>query len=295
MQRSPLWEVKPFRAAAFSLIEIMVAVSLLALIIVGLLAMFYQVQRAFRAGTAQVDILEGGRATMSVLTRDLQEMASTRFDGSMNFLVVPSEFTRRPPDSATVQRLPSSALRDNYLRDFCFLSRANDEWIATAYRVAGSATGVGTLYRMQVRRTNDSNPLISEQVIRDLSWMVATSRVDHTNFHQVVDGVVHLWADAYTGDGLLSSNAFFHVAGQASTLSYGFTNRALPAFVDLELAILEPGAVEKFRARLDSAAPDTPTPQATTFLEKQIGRTHFFRQRVAIKAGRNAANLQPVP
>jgi hypothetical protein len=210
----------------------------------------------------------------------------------MNFLIVPSELGTRPADATTAQRLPSGVLRDNYLRDFCFLSKVNDEWIARAYRVADSATGVGTLYRMEVRRTNDSNPLINEVIIRDLSWLVSTSRVDHTNFHQVVDGVVHLWADAYSVDGVLSSNAFFRVAGQASTMSYGFTNRALPAFVDLELALLEPGAVEKFRARLDPGN-GPPSVRATKFLETQIGRTHFFRQRVAIKAGRAAANEQP--
>ena len=54
----------------------MVAVSLLAVIIVGLLAMFYQTQRAFRSGIAQVDVLEGGRATLDLISRELQEMTA---------------------------------------------------------------------------------------------------------------------------------------------------------------------------------------------------------------------------
>ena len=261
------------------MIEIMVAVSLLALIIVGLLAMFYQVQRAFRAGTAQVDVLEGGRAVMSVLTREMLEMTPTRTDGSANLLIVPS----RLPDTSSGQRLPSQAVRDNYLRDISFISKVNDEWIGTAYRIREAASGVGTLCRMVVRRTNESNPFINEQVIRDLSWLISTSRVDHTNFHQVVDGVVHFWVDPYTPEGLLSSNAFFQLAGQGTTLSYGFTNRLLPAYVDVELAVLEPSTVAKFRARMIPGDP-TPPARATAFLEKQIGRTHVFRQRVAIKA-----------
>ena len=72
---------------AFSLIEIMVAVSLLAVIIVGLLAMFYQVQRAFRAGTAQSDIMEGGRATMSLIVRDLQDMAPSNLQFATNCII----------------------------------------------------------------------------------------------------------------------------------------------------------------------------------------------------------------
>jgi len=275
------------RLLAFSMIEIMVAVSLLAVIIVGLLAAFYQVQRAFRIGTAQVDILESGRATMSILGRELQAMAPTQIDTAMNFLVTPSP-TLSSLDAFTPQKLPSNAVRENYLRDICFLSKENDEWVGTAYRIRDSATGVGTLCRMEERRNVDSNPLINEQIIRELSWLVSTSRVDHTNFHQVADGVVHLWADAYTVDGVLSSNAFFRLAGQASTLSVGFTNRLLPAFVDLELGILEPSAVAKFRARLDQPG-NVVTPRATEYLERQIGRTHVFRQRVAIRAGTAAA------
>ena len=114
------------RLLAFSMIEIMVAVSLLAVIIVGLLAAFYQVQRAFRIGTAQVDILESGRATMSILSRELQGMAPTHTDTAMNFLVMPSEPTLRSPDAFTPQKLPSNAVRENYLRDICFLSKEND-------------------------------------------------------------------------------------------------------------------------------------------------------------------------
>src|SRR5436309_8858412 len=45
--------------AGFSLLEMMVAVTLLAIIIVGLLSMFYQTQRAFRQGSTQSDVLEG--------------------------------------------------------------------------------------------------------------------------------------------------------------------------------------------------------------------------------------------
>jgi len=203
---------------------------------------------------------------MSVLSRQLLELTPTRVDGVMNLLIVPS----RLPDTAKGQRLPSQAVRDNYLRDMCFISKVNDEWIGTAYRVRDAASGVGTLCRMVVRRTNDSNPFINERLISDLSWLVSTSRVDHTNFHQVVDGVVHFWADPYTIEGGFTHN-------------YGFTNRLLPAYIDLELAVLEPSAVAKFRARMAPGVLN-PTPAATAYLEKQIGRTHVFRQRVAIKA-----------
>src|SRR5205807_126156 len=58
---------------AFSLIEILVVVALLTVIILGLLAMFHQVQKAFRESMTQVDVLEAGRATLDKLGRELSE------------------------------------------------------------------------------------------------------------------------------------------------------------------------------------------------------------------------------
>src|SRR5262249_44712767 len=52
----------------FSLLEMMVAVTLLLVIIAALLTMFYQTQRAFRLSATQVDVLEAGRAAMELLT-----------------------------------------------------------------------------------------------------------------------------------------------------------------------------------------------------------------------------------
>ena len=99
---------------------------------------------------------------------------------------------------------------------------------------------------------------------------LATPRIN-TNFHQVLDGVVHFNAEAYDTNGMIFSNAFFGAG-------YGFTNSMLPAYVDVELAILEPGAVAKFRARAQ-----TSLLRATNYLADQSGRTHVFRQRVAVK------------
>jgi len=48
----------------FSLIEMMVAVSLMLVIVIGLFAMFSQAQRALKMATTQVDVMEPGRATM---------------------------------------------------------------------------------------------------------------------------------------------------------------------------------------------------------------------------------------
>src|SRR5947207_12610645 len=66
--RTSDFEFRSPGSPGFSLIEIMVTVSLLTFIILGLLLMFNQTQRAFRTGMTQTDVLEAGRATMDMLS-----------------------------------------------------------------------------------------------------------------------------------------------------------------------------------------------------------------------------------
>ena len=56
-----------------------------------------------------------------------------------------------------------------------------------------------------------------------------------------------------------------------------FMSNALPAFVELELGVLEPVALKQYQALTDSPA------AAATFLKKQPSKVHLFRQRVPIR------------
>ena len=66
--------VSRFTCPAFTLVEILVTVALLSFIILGLFAMFNQVQRAFRSSMNQVDQLEAGRAVTEMLPRELEQI-----------------------------------------------------------------------------------------------------------------------------------------------------------------------------------------------------------------------------
>jgi len=254
----------------FSLLEIMVAVALLALIIVGLLAMFYQVQRAFRSGTAQVDVMEGGRATTSLIVREVQEAAATQLAGAPNMAVVPpmknAANTLAVADSFA-QSLPGGETRQNVLRDFFFISKVNDEWVGTAYRISNAVSGVGTLYRF-VERTNLAN--LPSLITKLTTWNPYNYP---NNFRRVMDGVVHFTVDFYETNGV-----FFTDNSYPRDFVYSATNNIMPAYVDLELAVLEPIPLEKFRYRYDA----NPV-QAGTYLANQAARTHVFRQRVPIR------------
>src|SRR5262249_37093152 len=58
----------------FSLIEILVVVALMTIIILGLLLMFQQTQRAFTQSMTQSDVLANGRAVMDLIPREVEQM-----------------------------------------------------------------------------------------------------------------------------------------------------------------------------------------------------------------------------
>src|SRR3954466_10274045 len=112
------------RAGAFSLVEVMVAVGLLAFIIVGLLAMFYQTQRAFRSSATQTDVLEAGRATMQFIRQDLQDMHMAGHPLVTNFLLRVS-----PGPVITFPLPPNKASGDNLTaerHDITFIQKISD-------------------------------------------------------------------------------------------------------------------------------------------------------------------------
>ena len=67
------------RRRAFSLVELMVVMTLLSLIVLALMQVFSATQRAFRASVTQTDVLEGGRAVTSLIGADRK---STRLNSS---------------------------------------------------------------------------------------------------------------------------------------------------------------------------------------------------------------------
>lgn len=295
---------------AFSLIEIMVGVALIGVILVGLLAMFYQVQRAFRAGTAQADILEGGRAVMSLLVRDLHEMSSANVDLVTNCIITASSGA-----FVTAQDLVSGNQRVNFMQDLVFLSRNNDDWSGTAYRLSNSVSGVGVLYRVVTNSFNQTLPLDQAVMVSNTFALVRASFPDqnpnrNTNFSRVLDGVVSLTITPYdtngvpyinndptrlpaATDGVGRTNGVIHVVNPDF---FAFFSNAMPAYLDIELSVLEPATLTKFYAQWDmdvtKNGPNGPPERATNYLARHIGQTHVFRQRVAIRPSATELNAR---
>jgi prepilin-type N-terminal cleavage/methylation domain-containing protein len=295
MKPSHPWRFPALRQRAFSLLEMLVAVTLLTVIIVGLLAMFYETQRAFRTAATQEDVLEAGRATMQLISRELQELSPSGISNVVNFAVT--------NESTIAQPLPGGGTWVNFLQDLMILTRRNDEWSGIAYQVSdpelGPSTlglGVGTLYRFTTNSSAAGMPYVSQE-----TWLAA--RGNHTDYHRIADGIVHFRLTAYDQNGLLlgPTNGVDTAIIPNGTCticddnfcpcSYIFWNTDLPAYVDLELGVLEPKALAQFRAKFN---PNNVVP-AKNFLVTQAGKVHLFKQRIPIRSAQGILPLANVP
>ncbi len=252
---------RPRGERALTLLEMMVAMSLLLIIVLGLYAMFDQTQRAFRGGLTQTDVLEAQRAAMDIMTRDLEQSrplpaatGCTNFYTELNPFLVPLQLP-----------LFGGATFFTEADSFFFLNRYQSNWTGVAYLIAATSTnasdqilfqnGVGTLYRFSV---TTNGPTMNATNLVD-----AFLNASFSDYQRVADGAVHLKMRAYQSDG---------------TTNTVFTGTLLPVYVDLELGILEPRVVEQARS-----IPNLAAMQAFLADIKQASKVHLFRQHIPIQ------------
>ena len=298
------------RRSAFSLVEILVTVALLSFIVLGLLAMFHQTQRAFRSSITQTDVLEAGRALTEIIGRELEQMrpCPSPYAVNGNFWFSTNFFAEIAPgfDQPLLQDLPGvNVARTNVVQRFFFLTRESQRWEGIGYQVLPDVdnSGVGTLYRFQATAPLRHGPVLSG-MFKDqaaLARQNVLSQQPVTNLSRMVDGVVHLRVRAFATNGFIvtrqgGTNGFWvpSVAGKAeefipvpntavfassldpAQIACYFVSNAVPAFVELELGILEPQVLQRYRA--------LGSPEAQrNFLSNRVAQVHLFRQRIPIR------------
>lgn len=270
--------------SALSLIEIMVAVTLLSLIVIGLLAVFNHTTRALRLAHNQTDIFESARAVVDLVERDLTIVSAS---GETNVYNV---FATNV--SGSVLSGPGG-LQTNYLSDLFLLSRENDRWFAFGYFVQPSynVEGIGTLYRFATNGWWFGS--VSNTSFYFTNWWNTYSLLSGQNASRILDGVVSFDVRAYDAKGRLYTDDWLSGLTNSPTTNYlteiqenieifpdyfGFRGRFLPAFVDLEIGMLEPQATRQFNA----IAANSPV-AAKAFLQNQLGKIHIFRQRIQVR------------
>jgi type II secretory pathway pseudopilin PulG len=265
----------PRPSSAFTLIEVMLVVVLLSLIVIALMAVFTNTQRAFRASITQTDVLEGGRSAMDLIAGDLREMQASGgvSNNAVNFYVAV------PPGYAPlVQSLAaSSALRTNMLETIFILNRQNLTWTGVGYAVDTNATTtINPLYRYTISTNTAVNPLVLYN-----TFVTLVNNGAYTNMSRLVDGVVELRLRAYDTNGVWMNSTytnavnFYPFAVTLGETSFAMYSNTLPASVGIELGVLEDRTVQRAESRLAG-------PARSNYLRDQAGQVHVFRQQVAI-------------
>lgn len=270
--KTKLHSARARRSSGLTILEMLVATTLLVVIVLGLTAMFLQTQKALRGGHTQTDVMEGGRTVVDMMARDFQQLSDAKDANITNF------FYGIRNGSWLIQGDSLGNTRTNYLSDIFGLEHINNTWYGVGYAISNnvgdgikSATPVvGTLYRY-VYTTNDvptENPC-------GLFLNESTTFAITNHFYRIMDGVVHLRMRAFDANGVELTNAF---ASGVLELPVDQPANPLPNSVELELGILEPAVVEQVRAL------GTNVQAELNFLTNRMGAVHIFRQQIPVRA-----------
>jgi prepilin-type N-terminal cleavage/methylation domain-containing protein len=301
----------------FSLVELLITMTLLSLIVLALMAVFSSTQRAFRASVTQTDVLEGSRAAMDLISTDLRNLVPCDghynwTDGGVNFFSLDNNYpvyiynvlNNVPLPSLGYWPLPqslpgSSVQRTNLLNYFFILGRENMKWTGVGYVVdVTNNSPMYPLYRFYAETDVRNNPyLLFSNFVTEVYYS------KWTNMSHVLDGVVHLTARAYDKNGAWLTNGYASYYGAASWKTnlppnvffyeppsplypgevgcYFFSN-AVPAAVEFELGVMEDRTMQRASSLPNDLPLAPPQDRRTLYLQGQSGHVHLFRQRVAI-------------
>jgi hypothetical protein len=189
-----------------------------------------------------------------------------------------------------------SNTRTNFQQELFFTSRFNKEASGLGYRVV-PGIGVGSLYRFVTNVPITSLP--TNYPSRNYFQFANTNNPQL--FQRVTDGVVHFRVTAFDSQGRtiepyaprvnpcwtnVYANLWVTNELHATLPRYLFTNAAVPAAVEVELGILEPYILERYRSMSGNRL------AASNYLARQATRVHLFQQRVTV---RSAPPLLPLP
>jgi hypothetical protein len=160
----------------------------------------------------------------------------------------------------------------------------------------GNLNLVGTLYRFET----NVHVATLEGASAYLPFLTYLNATNPSSISKILDGVVEFHMQCYDNNGVLLTNgspsiysnnfvritnSFTIAPGQAEF--YGFSNNIVPAYVDVEVGVLEPAVLKRYRSI------PNPTVQSN-FLASHAGNIQVFRQRVAIRNVDPSA-YNPVP
>jgi len=250
----------------------MVVTVLLAVIIIGLVAMFAQTQKAWRTSMTQVDVLESGRAVTELLTRDLEQITPSYLIDGVNFY---AQIPNVPPLVQPITGNPNVAGRINVMEEMFFVARENQTWKGFGYRVSDPGNGMGSLYRFATNFGFGRDPA---------ALFRSYNNTPLSGMSRIVDGVVHFkvrtfdFTNGWQTADYRPFNTRVEMSSQVPTEVglYFYSNNIVPAFVELELGVLEERSRERALAIPAGIA-------RSNYLAQQSSKVHLFRIRVPVR------------
>jgi prepilin-type N-terminal cleavage/methylation domain-containing protein len=292
------------RRGGFSLVEVLVVVTLLSLIVLVLMTVFNSTQSAFRAGVTQTDVLEGSRAAMELVVSDLKLMSPaggpTNYNLSVplgyydiNFFASLNNNENANYSLPLIQNLPGGAQqRTNLLENIFWVSRQNinghDSWVGTGYTViATNSSPLFPLYRFVTNAPASTDP---SSLLYAYIAAIQNNAFTNTGWSHLIDGVLDFRVQPFDLNGYGMTNSYQYNAGQYTTYpnttffpppQYGvtgfyFLSNAIPGSVEIQMSSLEDAVLR--RAESFGA----PGIAQSNYLAQQAGRVHVFRQRVIL-------------
>lgn len=293
---------------AFSLLEMMVVVAILTVIVLGLFNVFDHTQKALRGNTAQVDVLETGRAAMDLLSRELEGAIAVGQIGTntncFHMTNTVSYYNIATHDGFTM-RLNDGTTRTNVLEDLFFMGRSNNWWTAYGYFVGSVSnnmietnvvwkTGVGSLFRTTAQ---NRPPLMQFHDPGEFQTLVQDLVFGHwylTNSFVIADGVVHFRVRPLNSDGQLMAPYMldrnlnvvtnYNVLNEPFPIAHEyqmrFASNQLPAFLEVELGLLPPQVLQRVRAISNADA-------QRNYLTNQASAVVLFNKVIRLRNAQN--------
>lgn len=266
-----------FGLRAVTILELLVAVSLISFIILALYQMFDRTQVQMRKAVREVDKFEGGRAAAELVQRDLSQMVAGNSSAGMlavNFYAS----TNWSAGSFAMTNNGTNVVQQNLLQDLYFVgldpAATPYNWMGVSYRVASAADpttpatyGLGTLWRW----TTNANRFDTSLQQRLFSQFPPPAF-----WQRVADNVIHFRVTAITsGVPVMATN----VAVPALTWAAVLTNSVLPAHMEIELGYVDSRTAERARGYLPN------TNLARAYLSTNLDAVQMFRLHVPIRPG----------
>lgn len=315
--------------AAFSLIEMMVAVALLGVVMFAMYSLFNQTQRALRQAVGQVDVNEPARAALDLISDNLRQAAQVNVPEVENFMVRYFTDENAPLPTRTPAWSEKVGPRSQAHHEVYFLKQIQDRaWTSAGFFVGQESSAVagyradrpwpppvGTLYfysettNILARGDNIRVPSGTANQFRSL-LLKNFNNLDYRTAvsSRVLDGVVVFRVLAYDAYGRLMdeyslsqlmklpltngvykpdirffANTQVELPGKVQTIKapatfVTFLNEEIPSSLEIELGIMEPKTLDKYRAAADGGAPS-----ALAFLERNQGSIQMYRRRVDLR------------